>query len=79
MSPLATIPITTALLQVVKGLGLPDRFKKFLPVGAMAIGVVVVWLLGADGLLLKAIITEGLITGLSASGLYSTAKPLLKK
>ena len=79
MPIIATIPLTTAFLELIKRIGIPEKYRRFIPFLAMIIGIGVVWLLGKPDLALKAMILEGVITGLSSSGLYSAGKSVLKK
>ena len=69
-SPLivAIIPVVVGLVAVVKGLGLPTRFS---PLGAILFGIGLVALTGAT---VPAMIVQGIIVGLAASGLYSGTK-----
>jgi len=64
------IPVITAVIEILKGLGLP---KKFGAITALILGA----LIGAlyfEHPQIKMRIFQGVIYGLSASGLYSGAK-----
>ena len=66
--------ITVGLTQVTKGL-IPSKFTPLLSVG-VAVVLSVVWGLSQDAQLVPSLVS-GLISGLSASGLYDVAtKPL---
>lgn len=65
---LACIPVTLGLVQVVKGVGVPDRFA---PIASIAFGIGLVALTGA---VWQVAIASGIVAGLSASGLWSGSK-----
>lgn len=67
----SVIPVIVALVAVVKRLGVP---AKFLPVTAVILGIVLVFLTNGQH-------TEwlaGIVAGLSAAGLYSGTKTTVK-
>ena len=70
---LLTIPAIVALVEALKLAGLPSRFA---PLVSIVIGIIaglfVVDMAVSGGIM-------GAVIGLSASGLYDTSKPLLKK
>lgn len=69
------IPVITAIIEIFKGLGLP---KKFGAITALILGM----LIGAFYLnhpLIKVRIFQGIIYGLSASGLYSGTKNAIEE
>lgn len=70
MLPVALVPIVIGLVQVCKIAGLPSRVA---PMLSILLGVGASFLLPLDGNL-GVIILEGIMVGLSASGLYSGAK-----
>ena len=71
----ALIPLIVALVELLKGAGLP---KKWLPIVSIILGVAggIVYICPHD---FKGGIIVGLMLGLSASGLYSGSKHLIKK
>lgn len=68
----ALVPVTIGLVEVVKVTGLPDRFA---PISSILIGV-------ALGILVLPTLIDailgGVIVGLSASGLYSGTRALVR-
>lgn len=69
----ALVPITMALVEAIKAAGLPTRLS---PILALVVGAVGACAL-AGGVELTAII-EGIVAGLTASGLYSGGKTVIK-
>ncbi|MFD1444341.1 hypothetical protein [Thermoactinomyces vulgaris] len=70
----ALIPIILGVCEVLKQLGLPNRWA---PLASLALGVVAgVFFL--PGNILEGVL-QGLVLGLSASGLYSGPKNLIKR
>lgn len=71
----ALIPLIIGLVEIMRGLGLA---KKWLPIASLLFGVAagVFYIYPSD---LKAGIIVGLMLGLSASGLYSGSKNIVKK
>ncbi len=67
------VPIIFALVQVFKKAGLSSRYA---PLVSMILGLSLFYLFGVGEILPK--LFSGLIAGLSASGLYSSAKTVLK-
>jgi Na+/H+ antiporter NhaC len=73
----AVVPIIIALVQVIK-MTMPKLDNRFAPILSIAMGVLVAFLLKHDTANLTNVILEGVLYGLSASGLYSgitTMKP----
>lgn len=73
-SPLiiGAIPLTTGLVQVAKGTGLPSKLA---PLCSLAIGVALMFLVAPLGdIVWQSAIIQGLLAGLAASGLYSGGK-----
>lgn len=64
----AVVPIVIALVQCFKMIGLPNKFAPLVSIG---VGVLVAFLLKHDMADLTHTILEGVLYGLSASGLYS--------
>jgi L-cystine uptake protein TcyP (sodium:dicarboxylate symporter family) len=64
------IPIIIAMVELVKGLGLPKKFSALLSV-VLGIAAGIFYLSPQD---IKMGIFEGIIYGLTAAGLYSGAK-----
>jgi len=67
---LGAIPVIVGLVGVVKSWGFPSQYSVL---AAMVFGVAASWLIGTP---MPAFITQGIILGLSASGLYSGSKKL---
>ena len=65
-----TIPVLIGIVEMFKMAGLPSRFAPFISVGC---GVLIIGFVGGDAPLVSRIL-EGVIAGLSASGLYSGVK-----
>lgn len=63
------VPIVLALVEVAKRLGMGSKFAPIAAV-VLGLGIFAVW---GDGVLLDKLF-EGLISGLTASGLYSGIK-----
>ncbi|MYL22053.1 hypothetical protein GLW04_19445 [Halobacillus litoralis] len=71
----ALIPLVTAIVEMVKSLGMSKRYSMIV---ALLMGVVfgVFYIAPYD---LKAGVIAGLVLGLSASGFYSGAKQITKR
>jgi hypothetical protein len=69
----AAVPLIVGLVQVAKGVGLPDRWA---PVGAIVVGLAlrIGWELTQPTPELYPAVVGGLALGLAACGLYSGAK-----
>ena len=67
------IPIVVGLTQLVKDLGVP---RKWVPVLSLAIGVAAA--LALSGLSVASVV-QGIVYGLSASGLYSSSKAVVQE
>lgn len=66
------VPVVIGIIEVVKLAGLPSRFA---PLLSLVLGVLgATYLVGGD---LAVTVLQGLIVGLSASGLYSGTKATL--
>jgi hypothetical protein len=73
----AVVPIIIALVQVIK-MTMPKLDSRFAPILSIVMGILVAFLLKHDTQNLTNVILEGVLYGLSASGLYSgitTMKP----
>ena len=69
------IPVIMAVIEILKGLGLP---KKFGALAALVLGIVLsIFFLDQPQIKLR--IFQGIIYGLSASGLYSGAKNAIEE
>jgi hypothetical protein len=66
----AVVPIIIALVQVIK-MTMPKLDNRFAPILSIGIGILVAFLLKHNSENLTNIILEGVLYGLSASGLYS--------
>lgn len=66
----AVVPIIIALVQVIK-MTMPKLDNRFAPILSIGVGVIVAFLLKHDTENLTNVILEGVLYGLSASGLYS--------
>jgi len=64
------IPVVTGLVEIVKGAKVPNRF---LPIVSIFFGLLLTFLLNDFNIL------QGVIVGLSASGLYKGTKTLIGK
>jgi len=64
------IPVIVGLVEVLRGLKIKDRF---LPIVSIVLGLGLTWILGEFNIL------QGLVVGLSASGLYSGGKAVIGK
>lgn len=73
LSPLAlgAIPLIVGLVQVLKGVNLPTKLA---PVASILLGI---GILAISGIVWQAFVIQGIIVGLSASGLYSGSKKVL--
>lgn len=67
------IPVIVGLVHVTRGLGLK---RKWAPVVSMLFGIGLLWMTGIE---LNAVIIQGIIAGLSASGLYSGSKTVIEE
>ena len=75
MIEIATVPAVLALVNLLKKAGLPDAAA---PVVSLVAGVLAVFAAQhADAAWVKAL-SEGLILGLAAAGVYDVTKPALK-
>lgn len=72
---IALIPVIVGLVEVLKGLGLPNKLA---PVASLIFGVVAGVFYASPGDLLGGVLI-GLALGLSASGLYSGSKTVIDK
>ena len=63
------VPVVLGVVQVIKIVGLPIRFA---PLLSLVLGVVGAFLIG--GVSVGLIILQGIMAGLSASGLWSSVK-----
>lgn len=70
---LAAVPVVLGIVQAVKAAGLPSRFA---PLASLALGIGLSFLVGAFW---REAILQGVIVGLSASGLWSGAKAVSGK
>lgn len=66
----AVVPIIIALVQVIK-MTMPKLDNRFAPIMSIGVGIIVAFLLKHDTSTLTNTILEGVLYGLSASGLYS--------
>lgn len=66
------VPVIMALVQGFKGLGLPSKYAFLV---AMAIGSVSFTFLGEGEMAMR--VFEGIVAGLTASGLYSGVKSMV--
>ncbi|MCQ1530308.1 holin [Lutispora saccharofermentans] len=69
------IPVIMAVIEILKGVGLP---KKFGALAALVLGIVI-GIFFLDQPQIKLRIFQGVIYGLSASGLYSGAKNAIEE
>lgn len=67
------VPIVVALVEMIKRAGLSPKYA---PLVSVVLGVGMFAIFGVGETL--PVLFEGLIVGLSASGLYSTSKSMLK-
>jgi hypothetical protein len=70
----AAVPIIVALVQLFKMIGNTKTINKFAPFIALAMGILIAFLMNADDMRLHETILAGILYGLSASGLYSSTK-----
>ena len=68
----AIIPVLVGLVTVAKEVGLPSKYA---PLTSVVMGV---GLVALTGVAWQAFVVQGIIAGLSASGLYSGTKATLK-
>lgn len=72
MEQLTIVGVTTALTELAKRIGIPEKYRRFTPLLAIAIGIVVAFMiLDAP---IKVQILQGLLSGLTATGIYSAGK-----
>lgn len=64
------VPVVIGLVEVAKGLGLPPRIA---PLASIALGA---GLAALSGLTWQAALTQGILIGLAASGLWSGVRAL---
>lgn len=69
---LALIPVVIGLTQVVKKVGLSNRYA---PLASLVFGLLGAFLLGGEA---TEVILAGVIVGLSASGLYAGTKAMVR-
>lgn len=67
------VPIIIALVSVLKTAGLPTHLA---PLVSLILGIITFYFIGDDTVAIN--VFNGIIAGLSASGLYSGAKASLK-
>jgi len=67
--------IVIGLVQVVKVTGLP---KKLLPLSSIVFGVILAFVWGFGAIPYSILVIQGLIAGLTASGLWSGTKTVVK-
>lgn len=70
----AAVPIIVAIVQLFKMIGNTAKMAKFAPFIALAVGILIAFLMHADEMELHETILSGILFGLSASGLYSSTK-----
>lgn len=68
---LMLIPLTVGLVEVVKSLGIPDRFA---PLASIFLGIGLSFFVMPS---LPTVILGGIVIGLTASGLYSGTRALV--
>ena len=69
LEQIAPIPLVLAVVELIKGFGLPGKFA---PLVSVALGFVAAYLLHQP-------LIQGLVFGLSAAGLYSGSKASFSK
>ncbi len=69
---LVLVPLVLGVTEVIKGVGLSSRFA---PLCSLVFGVAGAFLIGGDSN--SAIVLQGLIAGLTASGLWSGTKAII--
>lgn len=69
------IPVILGVVEIAKGFGLPSKYASLLSV-VLGIGLM---LLAVGDASIRTNILQGVVYGLSASGLYSGSKGFLKK
>lgn len=75
INSLAIVPLTTALVSLVKGMDI--LHKKYMPLVGLFIGCVITWLViiaTEDTMNTGMIILQGIANGLSSVGLYEVGK-----
>ena len=70
---MACVPVALGLVEVAKQAGLPSKYA---PIGSIIAGLL---LIALTGITWPAIIAQGIIVGLMASGLWSGGKALITK
>lgn len=75
MIEIATVPAVLALVNLFKKAGLPDAAA---PVVSLLVGVLAVFAAQYAGVAWVKALSEGLILGLAAAGVYDIAKPAPK-
>lgn len=78
VSPVAQVSFVMAIAEIAKGLGLPSKFIPILDV-ILGVGLGVLVYTFSQGMGVAEGIVLGLASGLSACGLFSGAKNLIKK
>lgn len=76
MEQITVIGITGALTEVVKRIGVPEKYTRYVPLLAIVIGIGVAFFL-LEGHW-KFIIVQGLIAGLASTGFYSGGKKVVQ-
>ena len=69
---LAAIPLDMGLTAAIRQMGVP---RKFLPVLSVILGM---GLIALTGVLWQAVVTQGIIVGLAASGLWSGGRTIIE-
>lgn len=64
------IPVIVGLVEVSKGLGVSNRY---MPIVALVLGLGATWIIGDFNII------QGIVVGLSASGLYAGTKSVIGK
>lgn len=73
----AAVPTICGWLEWVKPM-LPERARKFLPLGAVALGLLYAFAVRRQGMPITHSILWGIALGLTASGTWSAAKNMLE-
>jgi len=71
---IALIPVVTILVNIIKGTGISSKFH---PVIALGLGIIFGIVFIGNGDLKKGILA-GIVIGISASGLYSNGREVVK-
>jgi hypothetical protein len=74
LTELTAIPVIVALVQLFKPLNISEKFYPFI---SLAFGVIIAFLIPGPWDV-KASIIKGILFGLSACGLYSSTKEVIK-